>query len=132
MKILGIDYGRKYIGLAMTDEDGGMAFPFKTLEVNGRKQLFAELEKMIEYEGVRKVVVGLPLTMKGEKGVASAEVRKFICELEELSNVPIDFMDERLSTQEAEKTKAAGFERNGHAIAAQLLLDAYLKASHTP
>ena len=124
MKILGIDYGRKHVGLAMTDEDGRMAFPFKTLEVKSRTQLFVELEKIIEYEGVRKAVVGLPLTMKGEGGAASAEVQKFICDLEELSNVPVDFIDERLSTAEA-KSLGEGAARE-HAVAAQVLLNAYI------
>jgi len=125
MKYLGIDYGRKHIGLALTDEEGRMAFPFKTLKVRGRKQLFDELEKIVEYEGVRKVAVGLPLTMRGEKGRTSTEVQKFICELEESLNVPVDFVDERLSSAEARKS-GNGKKEDEHAVAAQKILDVYL------
>lgn len=125
MKYLGIDFGRKHIGLAVTDDEGTMAFPFKTLAVTGRKQLFDDLEKIVEFEGINKVVVGLPLTLKGEQGAASAEVQKFTCELEEFLNVPVDFMDERLSTQEAKK-RGNDTGSDAHALAAQLFLDAYL------
>ena len=127
MKTLGIDYGRKHVGLAITDDNGTMAFPFKTIEVTSRKQLFDDLERIVEFEGVRKVVVGLPLTMTGEAGMASVEVQKFVTELEEFLNVPVDVIDERLSTAEAKKlTPAHGGD--DHALAAQLFLDAYLQA----
>ena len=127
MKILGIDYGRKHIGLAVTDDDGRMAFPFKTIEVISRKQLFDELERIVEFEGIVQVVVGLPLTMRGEEGRAATEAQKFICDLEEFLNVPVDSMDERLSSAEATKAvrQSGGDE---HAVAAQKILETYLES----
>ncbi|OGL78683.1 hypothetical protein A3J43_03170 [Candidatus Uhrbacteria bacterium RIFCSPHIGHO2_12_FULL_54_23] len=127
MKILGIDYGRKHIGLAVTDDDGRMAFPFKTIEVISRKQLFDELERIVEFEGIVQVVVGLPLTMRGEEGRAATEVQKFVCDLEEFLNVPVDSVDERLSSAEARKS-GTGKKENEHAIAAQKILQAYLES----
>ncbi|MFA4872896.1 MAG: Holliday junction resolvase RuvX [Patescibacteria group bacterium] len=133
MKILGIDYGRKHVGLAVTDEEGKMAFPYKTLEVTSRKKLFQDLEKIVEFEGILKSVVGLPLTLKGAQGAASSEVQKFVCELEEFLNVPVETVDERFTTAEAKK-KNQGKSADEHALAAQLLLDTYLNntTGHSP
>lgn len=128
MKILGIDYGRKHVGLAVTDDDGHMAFPFKTIQVSSRTQLFNDLERMVEFEGIRKVVVGLPVTLRGEEGHAATEVQKFICDLEELLNVPVDVVDERLTSAEAKK--AGGKDGEEHAAAAQLILSTYLAQHH--
>lgn len=127
MKILGIDYGRKHVGLAVTDDNGTMAFPFKTIDVASRKQLFDDLEKIVEFEGIVQVVVGLPLTMRGAQGTASVEVQKFVTELEEFLNVPVDVIDERLSTAEAKK-QASARRGDDHAHAAQLFLDAYVQS----
>jgi len=130
MKLLGIDYGRKHIGLALTDEEGRMAFPYKTLEITSRKKLFQDLEKIVEFEGIRKAVVGLPLTLKGAQGAASAEVQKFVCDLEEFLNVPVEVVDERFTTAEAKK-KNQGKSADEHALAAQLCLEAYLQNKHS-
>ncbi len=128
-KILGIDYGRKHIGLAVTDDSGSMAFPYKTLEVTSRKTLFQYLEKIVEFEGIRRVVVGLPLTLKGVQGAASAEVQKFVCDVEEFLNVPVETVDERFTTAEAKK-KNQGKSADEHALAAQLCLEVYLQNEH--
>ncbi|MEW6611098.1 MAG: Holliday junction resolvase RuvX [Patescibacteria group bacterium] len=128
MKILGIDYGRKHMGLAMTDEQGRMAFPFKTLEVSGRKKLFDDLERIVEFEGIRKVVVGMPFTLKGVEGAASAEVQKFVCDLEEFLNVPVETVDERFTTADVRKIEGL-CEEEEHSVAAQKILDTYLNSN---
>jgi putative Holliday junction resolvase len=82
---------------------------------------------VLDAKGIVQAVVGLPLTMRGEKGAASVEVQKFVAELEEFLNVPVDVADERLSTAEAKKLASAS-GGDDHALAAQLFLDAYLQA----
>jgi len=130
MKILGIDYGEKYVGLAVTDDEGGMAFPYRTITVKSPQQLMNDLERIVEYEGVRHIVLGYPLTLRGEEGASSAAVQRFKDALEEFMNVPVTLIDERLSTQAAQRVAHEG-GADEHAVAAQKILETYL-SQHTP
>lgn len=132
MTLLGLDLGEKRVGVAVTDESGLIATPLATLEFRGRKDLLAQLTKLVDTYGVKKIVVGLPKTLKGEMGPAA---EKIMAEVEWFKGF-IDrawvFWDERLSTQEVERllveADVSRTRRKGlrDQLAAQRILQSYL------
>jgi putative Holliday junction resolvase len=87
MKLLGIDYGQKRIGLAIAQS--GMAFPLKTLAKTTRDKLFADLLAVIEAEGAEAVVLGLPLDMEGKETLTTRQVLNFRDSLARRTDLPI-------------------------------------------
>ncbi|BBD08392.1 Holliday junction resolvase RuvX [Desulfovibrio ferrophilus] len=103
MRILGIDFGLKRVGLALTDPLGTMAFPYKTLVRTTRDALFAELATIIETEAVERIAVGLPLNMDGSDSMTTRQARNFAQSLGRRTEVSIHLVDERLSSAAAEE-----------------------------
>lgn len=102
-KILGIDLGDRRIGLALSDGLGLLAHPMVTLPWMGIEALIKELNQIIDRESVRKLVVGVPFTMKGTHSAKTEQVKNIIEELRQQLEVEIIEMDERLTTKMAEK-----------------------------
>ncbi len=129
-RILGIDYGTKRIGLALSDEGQVLASPLPV--VHGESALHRELEQLCADESVERLVVGLPLNMNGTIGPKAKEVLAFKERLEKRFGLPVDTSDERLSTIQAEAAlREAGLSFHKRAqkidkVAAQILLQAYL------
>ena len=105
--LLGLDFGEKRMGVAVTDEAGIMALPLKTIEVRGRKQLLEELTRLVEEYRVKKIIVGLPKTLKGEIGPAAKKIMEQVEWLKGFLDRPWIFWDERLSTGEVERVLLA-------------------------
>ena len=131
MRILGIDYGEKRIGIAVSDPLGLTAQPRALIENN--QDTLDELDKIIkDYSGVEEIVVGLPKTMKGEMGSQADKVVAFVDSLRSRFSIPITTWDERLTTAAAEKHLiAAGVSRAKRKkvidkSAATLILQSYL------
>ena len=103
MRILGVDLGRKRIGLAVTDEDGTIAFPAGTLDSRGRKKDLAALRKMISERGIERAVVGLPLHLDGRRGPEAENAVDFAAALAAAAGIPVDTLDERWTSKEAER-----------------------------
>ena len=103
MKFMGIDYGVKRTGLAVTDVGGRMAFPRKTLHMTTKAQFFAELLTCLTAEAPNALVVGLPLSMDGSESLTTRQVRHFVERLKRRTDVPIYWMNEQLSSFEAEQ-----------------------------
>lgn len=106
MRILGIDYGDKRIGIAMSDPLG---FTAQAVAVVGKGPTFdediKELKKIIKkFEGIDEIVVGLPKTMSGEVKVQAEKVLAFVDALKKTFKIPITTWDERLTTVMAERT----------------------------
>ena len=119
MKYLGIDYGTKRTGLAVSDPEGRMAFPRCTLMMTTREAFFAELLAFMEREGVEAVVVGLPLHTDGTPQLMTRQASNFVERLKRRTTLPIYWMEEVLSSYEAEDDlRAAG--RTGPGIRALL------------
>lgn len=97
-RILGIDYGEKRIGLAISDAEQSQAFAYDTFPVDGK--FWGKINAVIEDEKIDRIVVGLPLGMKGEYTQKTEEVVIFIEQLENNVKVPVETEDERLSTVE--------------------------------
>jgi putative holliday junction resolvase len=123
VKVLALDYGRARTGVAVSDPTGTIARPVGVVEQAGSDQGLARLMQLIgEYE-VECVIVGMPLTLRGERGEQARETEAFIETLAGATDVPVVAFDERFTTDLAEQTPAAAAE---DARAAAHLLSSYL------
>jgi putative Holliday junction resolvase len=131
-RYLGIDYGEKRVGLALSDPTLTLAQPLKTIKYSSAEQLLKELVQIINEKEVQKIIIGLPITLKGTDSEKTREVRKFGEKLESKTSVPIILFDERLSTKIAHQVlQQLGKEPSKSRdivdqIAAQEILQIYL------
>lgn len=102
MRILGLDYGRKRIGVAICDEMGVVARSLATIERKTIKKDMAEIKRLAEELDIEKIVIGYPLTLDGKEGIQCERVSKFSEMIEERLALPVVKWDESLSTREAE------------------------------
>jgi putative holliday junction resolvase len=105
--ILAIDYGRKRLGLALSDELGMTSRAHATWTRINRRRDLARLRELVRQQGVRRIVVGLPLHLDGTPSEMSEEAKGFAARVERALGLPVEMMDERLSSWEARKTPAA-------------------------
>jgi len=103
MAVLGVDYGERRIGLAVSDPEGRIAFPAGTLQSAGRAKDLAALCALAAERGVTRVVVGLPLHMDGRRGPEAEAAQRFAEALAEASGLPVETLDERWTSLEAER-----------------------------
>jgi putative Holliday junction resolvase len=101
MRLLGIDYGTKRIGLAMTDPLGIMVQPVSIIHRKSLASDIAEIKNLIIEKEVQKIVLGMPTNMDGTPGILSAQVREFADILTKETNIPVDFCNEGLTSHEA-------------------------------
>lgn len=131
-RILGIDYGKKRIGLAISDPLGIFATGLETLEIASEKRLIAALVQIIREYGIVRVVVGLPLRTTGEPGPIGDVVKQFADKLAQITGLPVTLEDERYTSVIAQQSlQAQGIKpsRNKHLVdktAAALILQQYL------
>lgn len=103
MKILGIDYGEKRIGLAMSDASNMVASSLKVLNRDTTRNWLGEIKTIIDENKIEKIVIGLPRNMNGSIGEKAKEALAFMKVLGKVVKVPIVTWDERLTTVSAEK-----------------------------
>jgi putative pre-16S rRNA nuclease len=138
VRALGIDYGERRIGLALSDATGLLASPWKTLEndrnVGRAAARLADEIRALEADepGLGAIVLGLPRRLSGEPNDQTARVRKLAALLETMIVIPITFQDERLTSHEAD-ARLAVHERDWRrrkaqvdALAAAIILQDYL------
>lgn len=101
--LLGLDLGEKRVGVAVSDEMGSLAVPLKTLSFISRKELLREIQSLVREYAVESIVVGFPITLKGETGPAAKKVQEHVRWFEEKLPMPWILWDERLTTQEVER-----------------------------
>jgi len=132
MIVLGIDFGSKRVGLAISDAEGAFAFPMSPLERRGMERDLEALCKQIAERAVERIVVGLPLRMSGATGPEAQAAKNFAAKLADASGLPVDTIDERLTTAEAERAlRATGISpakrrKAVDSIAATIILRTYL------
>ncbi len=135
-RILAIDYGRKRIGLALSDELGLTAQPLLTLARVNRRQDLRRLRDICRQYGVAHILVGHPLHITGEAGEMAEEAGRFAARLSMELGIETQLVDERLTTWEAEQTlaetKSSSRRRRKSVddVAAALLLREYLDRRH--
>lgn len=100
---LGLDIGRRRIGVAGCDGTGLIATGLMTIERTSFQQTIAQLQKLIEEREVQILVVGLPYSLNGSIGFQALEVQKFAQKLAKTLQLPIEYVDERLTSVEAQE-----------------------------
>ena len=101
--ILSVDYGRARIGLAIASFDARIARPLATLERINRNEDMRRLRELAREHGVKQIVVGLPLLLDGTRGEMAEEAERFAQRARKQIGVPVEMMDERLTSWEAER-----------------------------
>jgi putative Holliday junction resolvase len=134
-RILGLDAGERRIGVAISDPDRRFALPLRSIDASGGEDAIA---RIVEAEEVTEIVVGLPLSLSGEASAQTERARAFGRRLEERLGLPVQFWDERLSTQEATRLGGSDRRRRGRerhprrapidtdSVAASVILQAFL------
>ena len=112
--MLGIDYGERRIGLALSDPMGIIAKPFKTIDRKKTTDYIAEILSISKDNNANIIVVGLPLTLKGQQSKQTKVVQEFIEELAQLGKISVVPVDERLSSVAAKKSLQAQGVKTGH------------------
>lgn len=123
MKLLGIDFGTKRVGLAIGDTDSKVAVPLEVLLFDER--FWDELVRLIQKEEIEGIVVGLPQTLRGEEGKIAEAVREFMGELKTRVSVPVYEEDERMSSKMADRFPEAA-KKDRDAVAAAIILQSHL------
>ncbi len=137
-KVLGVDFGERRTGVAISDDSRTIAFPRETLDCPRTEQAAAAVARLAESEKVAEIVVGYPLNMNGTTGARTARTDEFMAELAKRTVVPLKKWDERLSTKIAEAVLIeAGTSRGKRRgvvdkLAAQVILQGYLDATASP
>lgn len=103
MKIVAVDYGSARTGVAVSDPTGTLARPIGVIERAGTEAGLERLVELIVSEGAERVVVGMPLTLRGEVGEQARETERFVDQLREAVDVPVEGFDERFTTDLAEQ-----------------------------
>jgi putative Holliday junction resolvase len=132
VKVLALDYGSARTGVAVSDPTGTVARPLEVVERAASEAGVARVLELAATEHVERIVVGLPVTLRGERGQQAEETERFVERLREATEVPVESFDERFTTalaRQAGETRAAE-----DAVAAAHLLTSYLhwKASARP
>ena len=122
-RVLALDHGEARCGCAVSDPSGTLATPLAAVERPETRRGLAALVRLVQEQGAERVVVGLPLTLKGEEGEQAARARAFAERLEGRVSIPVELHDERLTTRLAER---AGGDADPDSRAAAHLLESYL------
>lgn len=141
MRVLGIDFGERRVGLAVSDPTGTIATPLPTLKRRrGKRPPIRALEELAREHGVEAVVMGLPLDLSGDETEWTTHVRQVGDELGRRLEVPVHYRDERMTSVRAERAvrklglPRAERERKGRVdrAAAMLILQGWLDTEEAP
>jgi len=122
MSILAIDFGEKYIGLAVSDPKNSIALGLATLENKSQTELVHKLSLICQERFVKKIIIGLPKSLSGGDSEQTKKVRKFAEYVKIKLGLPMVLEDERLTSKQAQKLKASDL----HQTSARLILQTYL------
>jgi putative holliday junction resolvase len=122
-RVLALDHGSARCGCAVSDPSGTLATPLPVIERPDTKRGLAAVARLVEEHGAERIIVGLPLTLRGEEGEQADRARTFAERLGRRVSVPVELHDERLTTRLAERT---GGNADADSRAAAHLLESYL------
>ena len=131
-RILGIDYGTRRIGLALSDEQGIIAMPLGVVDAGNVDKAMSVIKTTCVEKDVSKIVLGLPLNMDGSTGFAANNVTDFALALRNVTGIPVETWDERLTTAIVERMLLQADTRRDKRknvrdqLAAQVILQSYL------
>ena len=124
---IGIDYGQKRIGIAISDDEVKIAFPRTTVENKGNNKLVKTIASLVKKEQISCMVVGLPVGLQGQETKQTKGVRAFANKLRKVVSVPVEFENEMLTTKMAKESGAKDIDASSAAIMLQSYLDKKLK-----
>jgi len=134
VRTLALDYGERRVGVAISDPTGVVAQPLETIVTpRGEADALTRIAELVTTREVGQIVLGLPLHMNGREGPEVARVRAFGARVQKLTGVPVDYLDERWTSLEAERAlDESGMSRKKQRgkvdpIAASLLLRTWLE-----
>jgi putative Holliday junction resolvase len=127
VKVVAVDYGSARTGVAVSDPSGTIARPLGVVERAGSEAGLAKLVELIRDESAERVVVGLPLTLRGEHGAQARETEAFVAALRGAVDVPVESFDERFTTGLAQTVGSDDAPEDARAAAH--LLSSYLEWS---
>ena len=130
MKVLALDYGSARTGVAVSDSTGTLARPVGVVERAASEGGLRRLAELVAEEGAERVVVGLPLTLRGEHGAQAEETERFVEALRRALDVPVERLDERFTTTLAASGPSSRAPEDARAAAH--LLESYLARMETP
>ena len=123
MKVLALDYGSARTGVAVSDPTGTVARPLGVIEAADTDGGLARVLEVVREEDVERIVVGLPVTLRGERGAQADVTERFVERLRAAADVPVETFDERFTTALARTSETRAAE---DAAAAAHLLSTYL------
>lgn len=133
MKYLGIDYGSKRVGVAISDKTKTLVKPLTIIKYHNDQELFIEIKNILLSYEIEKIILGFPKNMNNTEGKSAKKVLQFKEDLESFTCIPIELIDERLTTSEAENILLeADFNRRKRkeiidGMAAAIILETYIK-----
>jgi putative Holliday junction resolvase len=132
MRVMAVDPGSKRVGLALSDPTGTIAQALPTVPAEPAATLASRLAEIAKAQEASRIVVGLPLRLDGTHGPEAAAARRLAHGIRQASRLPVEMVDERLTTAEAERSLIAGGMRRAKrrvsidGVAATLLLQGHL------
>jgi putative Holliday junction resolvase len=132
--VAGIDYGTVRIGIAVSDPERKIATPYENYTRRGEKRDEERFRQLVEEEGIRLFVLGLPIHLDGRESEKSLEARRFAQWLGKVTGVPVQFFDERFTSHQAEEALLAAQmtkkrrKQRLDMLAAQIMLSAFLES----
>ncbi|GLG00339.1 putative pre-16S rRNA nuclease [Alicyclobacillus hesperidum subsp. aegles] len=131
---MAVDYGERRVGIALSDPTGLIASALTVIQRETDEQVVDVIAGLVVEHGVERIIVGNPITMKGEVGEKAQKAALFAQQLRERVSIPVELFDERLTTVSAERALLEGDVRRKRrrsiidAVAATILLQNYLDA----
>lgn len=131
-RILGVDYGERRLGFALSDPGQTIAMPLKVVTVANDIEAAQEVSDTCRETKADSLVIGVPLNMNGSEGSSATKVRRFIGQLKETLGIPVQPWDERLTTRMVERMLVGADVRRSRRkevrdkLAAQVILQGYL------
>jgi putative holliday junction resolvase len=117
LKVVALDFGRARTGVAVSDPTGTLARPLGVVERAGTEAGLARVVELVREEGAEQIVVGLPLTLRGDRGGQARETEAFVDALRAAVDIPVETFDERFTTTLAERSGNGSSEPDARAAA---------------
>lgn len=136
-RILGVDYGTRRIGLALSDEQAIIAMPLGAVGGGNIEKAMLQIRETCVKNDVSRIVLGFPLNMDGTSGLAANDVTEFASTLRSATGLPVETWDERLTTAIVERmllqadTRRAKRKKVRDQLAAQVILQSFLDRMHS-
>jgi putative Holliday junction resolvase len=131
MNVLAIDYGMSRVGIALGNTDVCIASPIEVIPHKDDTFVLDRVVEIIQHEGIEKIIIGLPINMKGEDTEQTKITRVFKASLEQRSSLPVEVVDERFTSKMAHSFEQQGASKKLHdALAAMAILQTYFDTHH--